>query len=494
MAKTFKYALPILLLALAGCAGKSASIDYSAVEVPAGFSFPSPEKNSSVQSREICEAPSPYHETDCKKWWQYFNDPALDYLMEMALASNLDIKVAAERVKKARALFQVAGGVGGVQLSLSGTGGSGRAYSTTAGTYRLSGVASYEIDLWDRLSATTEAARLESSATEEDLRALHISVSAELAELYYLAVERARQLDLAGLMNEAARERLALSKERYDHGLASAQELFVAREAQAVAEARIPKLEAENATAEYAVALLTGRAPGTGSDGAIAKLTGLTELPTLPSVPELLPSELVGQRPDLRAAQRRVEAADQTVAASIADRFPSFSLTGEYGGASSRLGRIVESPNLLWNLLVQAALPVLDGGRRKGVVAKNEAVRNEMLLKYQKSLLVAFKEVEEALERDRAAVTVLPLATARVEAAAGSLKVVTLKYRNGVGGYVDVLAERQRFYSAQSGMAEARRALLSARIGVIRALGGGLTNGYATAQGQESAGAQSTTR
>ncbi|MBE9529374.1 MAG: TolC family protein, partial [Proteobacteria bacterium] len=126
--------------------------------------------------------------------------------------------------------------------------------------------------------------------------------------------------------------------------------------------------------------------------------------------------------------------------------------------------------------------------------AKNEAVRNEMLLKYQKSLLVAFKEVEEALERNRAALTALPLAEARVEAAEGTLEVVTLKYRNGVGDYTGVLAERQRLYSAQSGLSEARRGMLSARIGVIRALGGGLSDGHGTVERYGSAGAQSATQ
>ncbi|MBE9528392.1 MAG: efflux transporter outer membrane subunit, partial [Proteobacteria bacterium] len=388
MARQLKYGLllPLLAFTLAGCAGKSAPVDYSTIEIPALFS------STLSEQKSLGAAPELEH----KEWWQHFNDPVLDRLMDRALTSNIDIKVAAQRVKKARALFRVAGGAEGVQLALAGTGGRSRASGATVDTYRLSGAASYELDLWGRLTATSEAARIEADATEEDLRALYISVSAELAELYYVAVERARQLDLAGLMNEAARERVALSKDRYDIGLTSARELFVAREALAVAGAQIPKLEAENANAEYAVALLTGRAPGVGGTGSIAELASLTELPNLPPVPKLLPSELVARRPDLRAALKRVEAADHTIAASIADRFPSFSLTGDYGGASSRLGSIVESPNILWNLLVQAALPVLDGGRRKGVVAKNEAVRNEMLLKYQKSLLVAFKEVEEA--------------------------------------------------------------------------------------------------
>ena len=290
-----------------------------------------------------------------------------------------------------------------------------------------------------------------------------------MAEQYYLAVERSLQLKVAALMIDVASERLSLSEQRYVEGLVPGSVLYTAREGLATAKSRRPSIEADLAGAGHTVSILVGSVPK-------AEVQGLNKysnhLPDPPLVPVLLPSQLVARRPDLGAALLRVEASDFRVAAAIADRFPSFSLRGEYGGASSNLSSLLDSPNILWSLFLQATAPVIDSGRRRAEVKRTEALFNESLLQYRLSLLKALKEVEDAISRNRAAVVGIPLAVARREAAQGALDVALERYRNGVGDYMDVLTERQRLYEAQSVELGAERNLISARITLVRSLGG----------------------
>jgi outer membrane protein TolC len=189
--------LLISLSGLTGCALNRQPVDYSGIEAPVRFGSISALSGATEEGRESGE------------WWRRFDDPKLNELMETAFEANLDIAMAYERVDKARALVRVAGGAEGVQFTLSTLGGRSSTGGSTVDTYKLSGAASYELDLWGRLSAVTGAARRDMAATEEDLVAIYITVSAELADRYYVAVERRRQVELAALMVETAKERVA---------------------------------------------------------------------------------------------------------------------------------------------------------------------------------------------------------------------------------------------------------------------------------------------
>ncbi len=465
MARLFNtYTIALLLLFLVtACGSNRPRPDSASIEVPESFSADGEIMGSaafsglSVLSKETGE------------WWRGFGDPRLNELMDQLFEGNLNIAMAYERLNKARALMFIENGAEGPNLTLGANGGRSRTVAGTADTYRASAAASYEIDLWGRFAAKSKATRKEMEATAGDLKAIYITLSAELVELYYLGVERSLQHGVATRMVEVAGEKLSLSEQRYREGLVSARELYVAREGLATAKARRPSIESEIAGAGHSVSVLTGRVPKAGASNLF---TGSNHLPLPPRIPVLLPSQLVNRRPDLSASLLRVESNDHRVAVAIADRFPSFSLTGEYGGASSSLSSLLDSPNILWNLLVQATAPVLDGGRRRAEVKRTEALFNESLLQYRQNLLVALKEVEDALNTNRAAIVGLPLSVAKREAADGALNVTVQRYRNGVGDYMDVLTERQRLYEAQSGELSAERALISARLSLIRSLGG----------------------
>ena len=449
--------LSLLLFTVAACAPARPVVESAPFELPESFS--------------ITTAPLNPETVDSGEWWKEFGDARLNELMQETFNKNLNIAMAYERVKASRAVLGVAGSKEGVELNAAAYGGQRRVAGVTADSYKLSGSASYELDVWKKLSAGTEAALNDMAATTYDLHSVYLTLCAELVGQYYVAVERSLQLEIIGLMIKTAEQKLVFNKERYAEGLITAHQLFLSEEGVAVVRARVPAIETQRANASHAVAILTGNLPS----GIISGIN--TNQPVPHELPTLLPSTLVNRRPDLQAALHRVKANNSRVAAAIADRFPSFSLTGEYGGTSLSLNSMLSSSNILWNFLLQATAPVIDGGRRKAEVARTEALFNESLIGYRLALLNALKDVEGALVENSAAVTTFSLARKRVDAASGALDLAVARYRNGVGDYLDLLTGQQRYYEAKSELLGVKRNLISARIGLVRSLGGDFMDG-----------------
>lgn len=400
------------------------------------------------------------------RWWKKFNDEKLNAIMDEAFANNLDIARAVERLAQTEAVYRATGAAGYPQVDAAAKGGRSRASGVTADNYRLSAAASFEIDLWRKISSRTKAAKLDASASKEDIRSLYISISAELADLYYLAVEQRAQLELTDRTIEAFEDTLTRVERRYREGLVPALDLYQARQNLALAKSQRPVFEASLDTTLHAVSVLSGRFPGKELSGQT------TELPEAPDFAVGLPSRLLTGRPDLRGALLRVEASDQRVAAAIADRFPSFNLIGEYGGASAVLGSILDSPNVFWNALLQAALPVIDGGRRKAEAQRAEAAYREALLGYRQAVLTSFREVEDALSSGKASKGRIGMLKERVDASESALRLALDRYLAGLSDYLPVLTEQQRLYEAQSTLLSARRQFISNRIALARSLGG----------------------
>jgi outer membrane protein TolC len=160
----------------------------------------------------------------------------------------------------------------------------------------------------------------------------------------------------------------------------------------------------------------------------------------------------------------------------VADRFPSFNLVGEYGGASTELQDVLESPNIIWNLLLQIAQPVLDGGRRTAEVERSEAVFGESLARYQQALIFAFTEVEDSITEGRATEQRLRMLEERVAASEGEMRLSLDRYLQGLSDYLPVLTAQRRLFEAESALLTEKRQLLSDRIALARALGGGWTD------------------
>jgi NodT family efflux transporter outer membrane factor (OMF) lipoprotein len=404
------------------------------------------------------------------KWWKQFNDETLNALMDEAFKNNLDITVAFARLEQVQAVTRA---TKTAQMPFLDVEGDIKRESSpsflgdyTGNSYQVSLLAGYEVDLWEKYKSQTKAATLETEATYEDIKALYMGLSAQLVELYYLAVEQRAQLSLTDSTIDSFQEALERVELRYRQGLAPALDVYQAQQNLARARAGRPVFEANLAITEHALATLLGRYPDRETAGA------LTVIPEIPGAfPAGIPSEMLARRPDIQAALLRVKASDELIASAIADRFPSFNLIGSYGKSSAAFvtGDIV---GVFWNAILNVAQPVFDGGRLSAEVDRTRAVFKENLALYHKAVLTAFQEVEDALARNRTSEEHIVLLSHQRESSSNALRVSTFRYMEGLSDYLPVLAAQQSLYESESAILAARRQLISDRVQLARALGG----------------------
>jgi len=403
-------------------------------------------------------------------WWRAFGDPRLDRLEEQALAHNQDLAAAAARLDAAKSAAVAAGAA--LRPSLDARGQTSRTsrpgfFGTDTGTsYRLSLAAGYEVDLWRRVRNERDAARGEVRASAADLAALRITTTAQLADLYLLAVEARAQLALLDRTIDSFTESARAVEARYRQGLAPALDLYQARQALAAARARRPAVVRALAQAEHGVAVVAGRPPEAVVAGAQA---ALPEPP--PAAPAGVPTDLIASRPDLAAALARVRAADGRAAAAIAARMPTLRLTADLGRSSTAFstGAIV---GRFWDIAAALTAPLIDGGRLRAVAAQRQSEREAAAATFRATLLRALQEVEDSLTANRTGELAVARTAERVAATAATLRAARDRYRQGVSDYLPMLTAQQAHLAAEADLLTVRRTLLSARITLARALGG----------------------
>jgi NodT family efflux transporter outer membrane factor (OMF) lipoprotein len=454
------------LLAVTGCSPHGSLMPESQIQIPTAY--------SDIEIERGSEPPT-------GRWWEWFEDERLNVLMEKTFNHNLDIAQSYERLRQSQADIQITDSTGGLNINIEGAGGrsrqsgffrgeTGTMGTATFNTYSLSAAASYEIDLWGRLNSKTEAAQLDALAAEEDLKALYISISAQLADLYYLAVEQRAQLELTDYTIDSFKDILERVEHRYREGLVTAVDVYQSRQNLAAARAQRPLFESQLAVTLNAISILTGNFPDSEIGGDNRTLV------EMPAFQTGLPSRLLTDRPDIKAAFLRLNAGDKRVASAISDRFPSFNLIGAYGGSGEKISTVLDSPNIFWNILLQAAHPILDAGRRKAEVDRSKSVFREMLALYHKTVLNAFREVEDALAKGNASEARINVLLEQVSASESALRLALDNYMQGLTDYLPVLTTQQRLFDSKSALLSSRRQLISDRIQLARALGGEWTD------------------
>ncbi len=437
-----------------GCSVRQSEAIHLSLDPPATYRA-APEKSTA--------APLP------QRWWEAFRDPVLNRLMETVFAANLDLDQAVARYAQARAVSRQATADRLPFADVEGSAGRSRQLAApqnvTGSSYDLSAAAGFEVDLWNKLKSRDRARKLELEASREDIQALYLSLSAETADLYFLIVEQRAQLDLIDRTVATRRVNLELVERRYREGMVSALDLYQSRENLASARSERPEVEARLATAAHALAVLSGAYPDAGIGGSLAALPDLPE-----AFPTGLPSELLLQRPDIRAALLRLQADDQEIGAAVAERFPSINLIADYGRAGQDLGTSIVG--VVWNLAGNLALPVIDWGRRKAEVDRTRGVFDEQLARYRQTVLTAFQEVEDALVEHRTAMEAIQRIEVESAAAENTLRLSVDRYRDGLSDYLPVLTAQTTLFNSQTRLLSARRQLVVARISLARALGG----------------------
>ena len=437
-------------LALLTACGTPLPHERPALDVPAAY-------KQGVQGSAVWQTAQPQDSVP-SAWWTLFADPALNALQERAASGNQNVALAVARLRAARAALDSAGAAGLPSLgatasstrSRSGTNAESSAQARTRNSQALGLNASWELDLWGRLSGGVDAARASVEASADDLAAMRLSVQATVAQTYFaLRAAEAQTLLLDDTL--AAYERSwQLTRNRQRAGVASAADVAQA-EAQ-YKSTQVQRLEAQTSRAqlEHALAALTGQAP------AALNLPATAELPAPPAVPAQLPSRLLERRPDIAAAERRVAAANAQIGVAQAAFFPAVTLSGAAGYRGTELANLLNAPNLFWSLGPALAVSLLDGGARSAALESARAAHDQTVASYRQTVLTALQEVEDNLAAATALEREQQLQTEAVAAAQRALDVVSNQYRAGTVGYLNVL-------SAQTTVLAARRSLIDVR-------------------------------
>ncbi len=412
-------------------------------------------------------------------WWTTLHSPELNQLIEQALTNNFTLLEAASRLRQADATAIKSGaarwpevsGVAGASTRRSTINNptTGEQTTSTSESFSLGLSASYEVDLWGRVRAGHSAARLARDATAEDLATAAISISSEVANRW-ISILAAEQ-DLAVLRNqlEANQTFLELFELRFRKSSARALDVLQQRQIVAGVEAAIPLAEQRATLLRNELALLLGQTPHPFNE-----LTGQA-FPALPALPPTgLPADLLANRPDVRAAGLRLQAADWQVSAARADRLPAIRLIASGQYSSDEYDTLFD--NWLYNLAGNLTGPLFDAGRRRAEVDRTRAVADERIFAYRRTVVTAVKDVEDALVREQRQQEHVAALERQLEASRAALKEAQTRYQKGASDYLPVLTELLATQRLERTLIQQRAERYRVRIALHRALGGSWTD------------------
>ena len=410
-------------------------------------------------------------------WWQVFQDPALQELIRIALAQNKDLKIAVTRIAQARAEAGIVNAALFPQIGASGSASrekvSERSYPPfpapfTNNNFSLGADAAFEVDLWGRLRNASAAAQANLLATEDAQRTVVITLVSDVAQTYFELRASDQDLGVALRTRDIRAESLRIVKSRYDRGIAAELDLAQAQRQYEGAVAAVPLIEKQIAQTENRLSILLGHNPG-----AIVRGIALSEQPAPPAVPAGLPSALLEQRPDLRAAEQRIVAANARIGEARALYFPRIALTGSYGYASKSLSDLFTGPARVWAGAAGFAVPIFDAGRISSTVDLAQAQQQEAILSYQQSVQQAFREVDDALIAYRKTRESRDAQVRLVDAAQRAFGTADKRYLHGVSSYLEVLDAQRELFNAELTLTRTELDELVAIVQLYKALGGG---------------------
>ncbi len=441
-------------LALAGCMSLAPNYERPAAPVAATFAA------ASVQG----EAPADLG------WQRFFPDARLRQLIKLALKNNRDLRVAVLNIEQARAQFQVrrADQLPTVNVGASGSRTPGSNDSITSAYSAGLVVSAYELDLFGRVRSLTDAAQAQLLATEEARKGVHISLVASVANAYLALLADEELLALTRQTLEARESSLKLTQLKFDNGVASKLDQQQASSLVDSAKVVMAQQQRQLAMDGNLMVLLVGQTlPDT-----LAAPTTLAQT-TLPELPAGLPSDLLTARPDIRAAEQQLIAANANIGAARAAFFPHISLTGSVGSASSQLSGLFKSGSFGWTFAPQALLPIFDYGRNSANLSGAKVGREAALAQYEKAIQVAFREVSDALAGQATYGEQLRAQRAVAQAESERFALSDLRYKNGAASYLDLLDAQRSLFAAQQAAVQANVQRLQNQVTLYRVLGGG---------------------
>jgi multidrug efflux system outer membrane protein len=426
-------------------------------------------------------------------WWTTFQDPILDRLTTRAVAGNLDLQIAAARIREARAARGIAAAAALPQVDAFADYGRTQSSEAVPPFKEASGLdspfgardqnlfeagfdASWEIDVFGGVRRDKEAALAQVQATEETRRDVLVTLLADVARNYIELRSTQRQLAILDETLRSQRDTLGLVQARAQAGLATDLDVAQAEGLLAATTSQRPVLIRLAGEAVHRLGVLVGEGP----DALAGELGVPASIPAVPpEIPATLPSELLSRRPDIRRAERDVAAATARVGVARADLFPRFAIFGSFGRRSEELGDFGSLDSQFWSVIPGVRWPVLSGGRIRANIRVQDARLEQASRLYEKAILTALQDVADALlaharERDRQE----SLRTA-AEANRRALDVSLERYTSGVENFLTVLDAQRSVYAADDALVQSERNLAVSLVALYKSLGGGWSSGEA---------------
>ena len=480
-----KKLIPVILL-LAGC---TVGPDYQKPDIlmPNSYRALPVDKTEAPLSEPVVE------QANLSAWWTQFGDAQLQTLIDRALKANPDLMTAASRVREAREQYIVVAAAGLPKVNASGVAarlhsnaslaselGTGSSSGSSSGTPAASGTdiqlyslgfdASWELDIFGGVRRNIEAANANTQAAEWQMRDGEVTLTAEIAADYFAL--RALQARIVILKDEAQQQRdtLDLVMAKAHAGFVTQLDVNQQNALVTTTEAQIPQLEAEARIQEHGIAVLMGEKP----EAIIDELERPVALATVPtSLPVGLPSDLLRRRPDVRAAERKLAAATADVGVAVADLYPKFNLLAGISVTSDHLNNLLSSDNLGEFGLGSIMWPIFHGGEIHANIHAKEEERKQAYYAYQKTVLTAVQDVEDALTRYTTEQRRLLSFSAAAQSDQSSVEIALQQYRVGIATYVNVLSAQSNYLTARDQLEQSRQAFIIDLVSLYKALGGG---------------------
>lgn len=406
------------------------------------------------------------------KWWELFDDPELGNLIAIGLKENKDLLIASSRIEQARAQlgFTKANmwpSIGYSAGALRGNVIQGAPTNEVTNLFSGFGTLNWEIDFWGKFRRANEAARAELAATEYGQRAIQIGLISQIAGTYYQLLDFRWREYISRKTLELRDESLFIVQARYNEGIIPEIDLNQAQIQRAIAAAAVPFYQRQVALTQNAMGILLGRNPGPVAVG-----TELENQHLPPDIPVGIPSMLMERRPDIIQAEYLLHAQTAQIGVAVAQLFPSISLTGLLGVASTDISTLTAN-GLAWNAGAGLLGPLFEFGKNKRRIEIEKLKAEQALYAYERTVITAFQEVEDALVEIHTLKEELQARRDHVTAAQNAQYLSGERYDKGVTSFLELIESQRQAFEAELSLSETTRNLFSSYVRLYKALGGG---------------------
>ena len=461
-----KFSVPLLTLLLSACA---IGPDYQRPTIDL------PEQWQSANNSDV----------DARAWWAQFSDQRLQGLINESLANNQDLKIAVANIEASAAALGLAKADFLPTVNAAVSGARERYIDgSTDSIYQAGLLLDYEFDLWGRIRRANEAASAELAADRFTHDALQNLIVAQVSKAYFQSRALDRRIALLERLQVTQRENVQIQQKRLQAGLIAAYDLEQARSEAFVVDAQLPTLRAARLQTLTALAVLRGVSPRAMTQAwqqQYASDVDASALPAIANVPMDLPASLLERRPDIRAAEQRLLAANARIGEAKAAYFPRLSLTGIAGVASQALADLIDNSENIWSAAASVNQPLSDIQRVAYRVDSAEARYAGAEAFYQKTVQTAFQETLDALTNVDAARATMQAQDQRVAALLSAYQAAQSRYRAGDLSYLELLDVERQLRTIEQEQVIAQLSLLQSTVDLYRALGGGWQSNHTDA-------------